>query len=463
MVSESRRNETAESRLALDLTVIAAVRITFYINTQIGIYPDSGSYINWSYEEGARTPGYPFIIDIFQFIMGERYAAGLCFLQAAVSFLSLLCLYQTVRMLLYHYKKNSNSEKSKLKCQRLAELTLAVYGCCPAVFLWDMVILTESFAISFTVFFIYTAIKWLGSMKLSDGILMILTAWACTMIKASLIIYSADILILVFLVFVMCKKCRKQILQCGCFLIPLMLFYTVYIIGIYHYTGVLNITEQKPRHDLVKVMESGLYKNYSDKELVNKIERIYAEHEWGIGYATTSPVMALFGSDWKERRQAVASFNKACLKTDFSGFVKYMIQAAADTMEFYFDGYRVLEIRVPCAYNILEKIINSLFKTMTVGHVFLIGGLLFIEMIRIWITSRECPFILAGISGGIFSILISVYLGTYAEFTRALSCVLPFAYIGAAVLTGRFLVFPEYQNKTQITKEGLQNENDKED
>lgn len=454
--AKNKGNGGNKLEIALFL-VIGLIRLIYYINSPIGIpYPDTGSYVNWDFKVGARTPGYPFIIDIFQFLFGERFALGLIPFQVIVSFLSVICFYHIMQMVFKIPNVFNDGDIRSIRCRRLAGLVTVLFGCNPGTFLWDMDILSESLAMSASIFFIYITVKWLRSKKVSDGIGMCIAAFGCTMVKASLLVYSIDVLILIILVFALCKEYRGQVLKVGCFFCIPLFFYVCYMAGIYHYTGVFQITEQKPRHDLAKVLESGLYKNYPDKQLVSEIEEIFEGNGWSIAYDTTTPVMELFGDSRKEHRQGVKAFNKYCIKSNPVGFAKYMFTVVVSSLWTPFDGYRQLEIRLPDVYY-LEQILYAIFKIMTIGHVFLICGMLWIETIRTWVASRECPFILAGFAGGILSILALVYLGTYAEFARSLSYVLPFAHAGAAILLARYVVFPQTGGKESLTEGGAGN------
>ena len=65
-----------------------------------------------------------------------------------------------------------------------------------------------------------------------------------------------------------------------------------------------------------------------------------------------------------------------------------------------------------------------------------------------WIKRKECPWYWLGVAGTLLIIYLSVYIGSYADFTRLTVYSLPFVYfgilllvdeVGEAILTSRRL------------------------
>ena len=78
--------------------IILFIRFVYYKNMEIAvIFPDSGGYIDYTFN--GRTPVYPFIIDLWQLILGGNFAIGVVVFQIAVSLLSVLFLYKTLIIL----------------------------------------------------------------------------------------------------------------------------------------------------------------------------------------------------------------------------------------------------------------------------------------------------------------------------------------------------------------------------
>lgn len=86
-----------DKKLVTLLFVVAIIRITYYENSVINLlFPDSGSYLYYSYVFGTRTPGYPLAIDFCRFIGGNVWGYLLFIIQAGLSFASVGLFYFTI-------------------------------------------------------------------------------------------------------------------------------------------------------------------------------------------------------------------------------------------------------------------------------------------------------------------------------------------------------------------------------
>lgn len=149
--------------------LIIFFRTCLYMCDELGkLSIDSSSYIN--YIRGMRTPLYPLIIFICRKLVGETYyLQTVALVQIAVSYIAVYYLYKAV------YAATGKNTIS-------AFVTL-LYGCNAAVVGWDCSILTESFSVSASVFFLYAIVKYVKSMRIRDGILAIVFSLVATGIK----------------------------------------------------------------------------------------------------------------------------------------------------------------------------------------------------------------------------------------------------------------------------------------
>lgn len=98
-----------------------------------------------------RVPLYPLIIECFQIVFGGWGLSLLCMAQFAVFYLSCIFFYRLLGL---------------LGCSRLpALLWTLVYAVSPATLNWVRAVLTESFSISLTIFFVYVLVRCLSSIQ----------------------------------------------------------------------------------------------------------------------------------------------------------------------------------------------------------------------------------------------------------------------------------------------------------
>lgn len=101
---------------------------------------DSHSYINYEKLGGMRTPIYPLLIKGCYVLTGEKYYLFIiAVIQIILSFLSIIFLWKVFDMV---------TDKYILKA-----LIILFYGCNIGICTWDVQILTESLAITVSVFF----------------------------------------------------------------------------------------------------------------------------------------------------------------------------------------------------------------------------------------------------------------------------------------------------------------------
>lgn len=165
-------------------------------------------------------------------LLGERFYYGVCFVQVAVSLISVYYLYKAVLLAL-----RATCEFSEKTNVRVAQIVCIFYGFNPNTFLWDFNILTESFALSASVFFVYAAIKYLTTMETKDGIFMILLSWVNTMIRPGGIGFSLAVLLLAVLLFILERKriSRRQMLSMGLALCLVFASYFAWMYGVFYY------------------------------------------------------------------------------------------------------------------------------------------------------------------------------------------------------------------------------------
>lgn len=192
----------------------------------------------------------------------------------------------------------------------------------------------------------------------------------------------------------------------------------------------------------MKVLQSGVYKNYPDKELVQAIDDIFVSSNYGIGYDTTTPIMVLFGTGGENERKdiniAVGKFNKACIRKDYPTYISNILKVDYDTLYNAVCAYNVENVRLP-GLLYFSRLFQVLYSHLTVWHIHLAGEILLAVAVVLWIKEKTCPYVLLGISGGIISIIITTVVGTYSEWGRTMISVLPFYYAGVMAIFSMIL------------------------
>ena len=160
-------------------------------------YYDSTSYIDaWnSLKEGRldslRTPVYPVFLHVMSVIFGQRF-----FLFGAICVQHLVFIVS----LYYFYKLLAFFFDSK---KTMFWLTL-IYGCLPTISSWNNCILTESLAISGTVFLLFSAFKTYENPSLFNGVLLTVILLFLLFLRP-IFIYIIPVFIVIFLILLLSR------------------------------------------------------------------------------------------------------------------------------------------------------------------------------------------------------------------------------------------------------------------
>ena len=404
--------------------IILFIRFVYYKNMEIGVmFPDSGSYIDYTFN--GRTPVYPFIIDLWQLILGDNFAAGVVVFQIAISLLSVLFLYKTLIIL----TGNTN----------LSFFITALYGISPTVIGYDALILTESLAMSGSVFFLYFIVNYIKQISIKYGVCSILIALLLTMHKPSFLLFNYALLFfwLFRLYYIQERKIIYKLLLIQGISIAVIMAWSYEIYKVY---GVFSITPLAPRHLLAACLNSGIYENFYDAKLVSKINEIFVSNGYSIGYDTTTPVMSLFGADIREQNIRVEEFCIKCIKLSPLAYLKYLCYTALNNIN------TLLMSRLQTAYETylyipimdLFAIISPVFK---IGHYYISFLVEVIIVIMQYLKHRCLNWIHFGLAAFVGMSLAFVFVGTYGDYGRNLSHMFPFLIVSLALLLNKSIKF----------------------
>ncbi len=413
--------------------IIILVQLAFYCSCpEIGVLgDDSSSYIDYAFTlqgiGGTRVPLYPLVLRICRILFGEsRYLFFTACVQILISALSVFILYKTLRL----------ATDNLL----LSDIIAVLYGCNSCIMNWNIAIWSESLSISVTVFFLYAIVKYVKSPSFKNGTAAILLSLIAAGVKPTLAVYSGLCLVLLVLQFFTEKSLRRMIGKLSAVLGAVILIYAGYSYNNWVWSGTFNLTNLGPRHSLVPCLLTGCYLNYPDEELTSEITRVFndclAAGDDGRGWATTTPVMELFGANLREQNINVSEFTSYCLRTDPMAYLRYQY---GNISTYWSKPYS--RIIFP---DILQYAPNPLFKILlfmqrdlpvfTVGSGFYMMALCLFLTLYQWIRTKRCPYFYLGVWGAITVIEASVFLGSYNAFARLSVYILPFLYFGCALI-----------------------------
>lgn len=414
--------------------VIAFFQFFYYLGCDyLGIeHADTISYVHHSFairDIGPRPPLYPLLVTGCKMLVGEsRYYTLICLIQIALSVVAVV----------YFFKICS----AVFDSEWVAVAITVLYGCNPAMLYWNVAIMTESLAISMSVFFLYNIAQYATNPKdnVSNGVWMSIVSVIATMIKPSLVIYLGISIILLLLQFFI--NDRKISLKVIASVGVCIIFILGYCGAEYKYNGVFNVSTLGPRHELINCLATGTYKNYPDKDLVSQIDAYLVEGggDWEE-HSISTAIMELFGDDKTSQAKGTKEFATYCDKSDPSARYKFIINNIKNSIinEGYDMGW-IYHKKANVMTNIIAGIQMYLFGIVEnrLAWLFVMPLVLIVAAIVLWIRNKTCPWLYLGVFGVTFATIIVNYLGDYGSFIRITIYVLPFIYFGAGLLIDLF-------------------------
>ncbi len=409
-----------KSLLLPTLIIIAIVRIAFYQEIKFNVtFLDSVDYRNHSFEElfsgklQDRTPLYPLFIQFFILICGEIWKNFTCIAQIIISFLATIYFYKTLRMV--------------VKWEKLIAIITFLYGVSVAVMGWDTIILTESLALSTTVWFCYLMFSYLKTKQLKYGIFATILIFLMTFLRPSFIGFVAIVFAFFLVKMILEKEHRKK--DRVCFLVSTITLILVlgYATAFYQQYDIFSITKASVRQDLHVCIHQGFYKNSKDEQFIKDVEDSIkrAEQQGILPWNATMEILEQYGN------KKVQELVKISKKESRKEYIKYVVNLVNTEAEEYFDSYHSLCIdKVPnMKYNLIKTF--TFLKFSTVYLILIIEA--FISAYK-WIKYRKPDWIHLGLFGFIVAMLFTSFAGTNAEFMRTAICVVPFSYLALGII-----------------------------
>lgn len=409
--------------LAQAMLIVFLVRLLFAFATEpYTILADSYSYINFPLADffhldfsGGRTPIYPIIIRVCYFLVGETYFLNtVVALQSIASFCSVALLYQ---LCLFCCKQHV-----------IAYIITVLYGISPSIHGWDNCILTESFALSGMICFLYLIVKYIYTSRFCYGASCIALLFVLTFLRPSFLIYNVLIFVFWIARVIFQHKEWKQILAlclCSCVSFALIFGYACIFAQSF---GYLSISHPLPRQYLTVNITREYYLD-SDNEAFTEAVLQALEDAQG----DTSTAM----------HAVLAEFSDAEILEITSEYMKqHPLIIAADTLALAVsqstDSFWPYYLRnddaiaVPLVY--LTQILEPVFGFFRVAHVYCFILLELLLVIVLWVKQKLPPWVHIGLFVFLASICVSSLIATSSEYSRTMICVLPLMYFSCTLL-----------------------------
>lgn len=408
---------------------ILLIRTIYFLCYQKGyLYADSYGYLEFDFKAlinldftNGRTPIYPLILKVMVFLFGDNgFGLATVIFQTIFSYISVIYLFKIINLLTTH--------------NWISYMLTFIYGTSTMICGWDFAILTESLALSGTIFFIYYVFMFMKYDESKYGIISNIILFILIFLRPTFLLFN--VILLVFLIIRLIFKKKNTLKVFGICIIS-WVFIFIYSACFYSSQGIFTISDPMPRQLMVICIERGYYKNSDNMEFVNLVENGLAETNNDI-WATMWPVLGYYG---QSETQKIA---KECIKNNFIQYIKDEIKITAQTLQSDFYAYSVdledIDIRICTTRNIWDKITN-IIKPI---HGILLGVWLLIITITNLIKKKKLCWIASGLGIFIFGIFTSTMIATCGEYIRTMIHIIPFIFISISYVCAKYLYDEDY-------------------
>ncbi len=406
-----------ENKFFIATLVVSLIGMWYYFNYYARAIQmnDSPTYIQFAFsklfhlEIQGRTPVYPIIIRICQFLFDSEYLQFLTILQYILWYISVIYCYKTLELV----------ARNKM----CISLFTILYALCPAIIVWNNLVLTESIALSCTMIFLYYIIKYIKQPTFLSGSIAIIIAFILTFHRPTSIIYVLFLEIFWVARFIFEREHIKTDLKCFILSTVTILLVLIYGILFNRTFGFFSLSNVVVRQDLFVCIREEYYKNSDDKQFVEDIDKSIKEKPiWN----TIEDIQN------KYNILEIKKFSDDCKKKNMGEYIEHIGDLCQDHAQVNFEGYT---IRIDDTN--IQMVIRKLYTFISFIHVYIIIAIEFVWLIYRWIKDKKVPWIHCGLFAFPFVIVFSSFIGTCAEYMRTAICVLPFIYVTLAIYTNK--------------------------
>ena len=365
------------------------------------ILPDTPSYINYNYNillgevDYVRTPIYPYFCKLVKLIGGSySMYSNIVLAQKILFLLSIALFYFTIKKI--------------FKNKFLSTILVSIYALCPFIFMWNTLILTESISIVEIVALLYLTVSYLKKPENKWAILIGIQLLILVMTRPSnvylLAIYS---LFWILELIIKNPKENKKIHKigllstCGAIIITLLYCNQVRI----HY-GIFGLTSVNEINNTIIVIDSGLYKNGDNQNIINDIDSFYDPNDNNTTWAAREVIVQKYGVD------TVTKFDSYVMNSSRKDYIVYMIKKI-----FIIGNLNMGTIYSKTVNNQFNYSINTIFNVLypisfSITYIVLIMA--FIEILYLLIKYKKLEWLLCAlfsiIAGNLF---LSIFFAPY--------------------------------------------------
>lgn len=299
-------------KLLVILLVIICFRAFVYNkSSEYTTWKDTETYINYDANilkgevNSFRTPIYPYILKFVSIFNTSEISIykNTTYLQEIVSIISVIILYITL-------------EKT-FKNQITSSIATVAYGCMPAIFTYNRVILTESLSISLFVMYFCLVLKYLKEPTNKKTIFIGLFTIFLIFLRPSFIYLIIALAIMFILIFIIKKEYRKQAVLGG----GVLIFIGLTILG-YSYlnklqNGFFGMSTVTQNNQLDIILQMGIYntKDIQDEGIINIIEQRLDGNMVTWYTKTLGKIQEEYTTD------EIADYIGRCIKNNFKDYV----------------------------------------------------------------------------------------------------------------------------------------------
>lgn len=398
---------------------ILLVRLIYLITNQIAyLYPDSWGYMEYDFNKlfsldfsNGRTPIYPMILRIFKIVFGEsNYLNFVCYFQMIVSFIATVYFYKTLKLI---------SNKKWL----ILSITF-FFGASNAFSGYDFVILTESLALSGTIFLIYHLFRYLKTNSIKNGVHAIFISLILTFLRPSFLLLV--IILLAFWIVQQLITKKKEIFKLIFFSLISCGVIFLYSYFFFNSMGIFTISDPMPRQLLVIAIDRGYHLDSADTEYVNYVESCIKENE--DPWYTVNKALPYFGL---KRTQDYA---KECIKNNFSVYIRDLVYISGINANYDFVSYNIPKENISKEILTLRNLCIGLFDVLKPIHGLVLALYFIVITLKGLFKDKKMFWLPCGFGVFILLIFISSMIATCGEYIRTMIHVYPFIYIGIAYL-----------------------------
>lgn len=378
------------------------------------------SFLKLDFTNAGRTPIYPLILHMVKLLFGEeKLLKCIVFLQGIVSYISVFYFYRICNVITRHHW--------------IKTAITFVYGIASVICGWDYVILTESFAISGTIFFIYHVFNYMLYEKIKNGVMATVLLLFLIFLRPSfLLLYAVFFCFLILRILFKKNNTYKIILTCICGWIIIVIYSSIFFI----FHGIFSVSDPLPRQLLYVCIERDYYKNYQDEEFILKVDNSLKTNENDIWSAMTE-VLGYYG---KGESQKIA---KKCIINNLSQYIRDEFSLTLDVLCYDFGTYAQVHNSMPDTYKIYFNIWNSATNLIKPIHGIIVGSItLFLALWNLF--KKKLAWTACGLSVFIFGIFISTMILTCSEYARTMIHIVPFVFVGTVYLISKFVYGEDY-------------------